>query len=66
MGNRVTISFGDVVTFLDKDGREWKYHGTIIAPQDDFARPKVRKGDKLLVFRKVEPEELLGLDKLFE
>ena len=42
----VEIKFGEVVVFVDKNGKRWKYHGTIIAPADDFARPKVKKGDK--------------------
>lgn len=59
------IRFGEVVTFVDKDGKRWKYHGTIIVPEDGFARPKTKKGDKLLVFRQ-EEEETSGLEKLFE
>lgn len=58
------IRFGDVVVFVDKSEKRWKYHGTIVAPENDFARKKVKKGDKLLVFRQ-EEEESRGLDMLF-
>jgi hypothetical protein len=64
MTEYVQINFGDVVTLVDKKGNKWKYHGTIIAPEDDFARPKIKRGDKLLVFRQ-EEEESMGLDMLF-
>lgn len=60
----IEIHFGDTVVFIDKKGNRWKYHGTIIAPENDFARPKVKKGDKFLVFRQ-DDDEVLGLDKLF-